>query len=180
MTVEVLLDAAEKRIRKCGYNAVSFRDLAVDADIKSASVHYHFPRKEDLGLALVQRYSDRFFAGLEKRATRAEGPRARIRAICDVYRSSLNADGSMCLCGMLGAENASLPPALGAAVAEFFEANMRWIIDALSPRWSMSRREKFAASAVAGLQGAMLMAATLKDAAVFERVVDGIVSGAGD
>lgn len=180
MTVEVLLDAAERRIRKCGYNAVSFRDLAVDTGIKSASVHYHFPRKEDLGLALVQRYSARFFAALENRASRAKGPRARVRAVCDVYRSSLNADGSMCLCGMLGAENASLPPALSAAVAEFMRANVSWIKESLSPGWSSSRREKFAVAAVAGLQGAMLMTTTLKDTAVFERVADGIVSDTGD
>jgi AcrR family transcriptional regulator len=83
MTVEVLLDAAEKRIRKCGYNAVSFRDLAVDADIKSASVHYHFPRKEDLGLALVQRYST-------VAALRSARPELRGRAPASVPYATLS------------------------------------------------------------------------------------------
>ena len=41
---ETILDAAEKRIRSVGYNAFSFRDLADDVGIRSASIHYHFPQ----------------------------------------------------------------------------------------------------------------------------------------
>ena len=61
LTIDKLLDAAEYRMRRGGYNAVSFRDLASDTDIKSSSVHYHFPRKEYLGVALIKRYAERFF-----------------------------------------------------------------------------------------------------------------------
>ena len=57
--VGALLNAAERRVRRSGYNAVSFRDLADDVGIKSASVHYHFPQKADLGVALVERYARR-------------------------------------------------------------------------------------------------------------------------
>ena len=39
-----ILDTAEQRMRDVGYHSVSFRDLADDLGIKSASVHYHFRR----------------------------------------------------------------------------------------------------------------------------------------
>jgi TetR/AcrR family transcriptional regulator, transcriptional repressor for nem operon len=156
-TQELLLDAAEARIRKSGYNAVSFRDLAADAQIKSASVHYHFPRKEDLGVALVDRYRERFFGAVAERALKARTPRERVTAFCEVYRSALKADESICLCGMLGAESPGLPPPLGDAVAAFFAANIEWLRDALDTAWSLKRREAFAVAALASLQGAMIL-----------------------
>jgi TetR/AcrR family transcriptional regulator, transcriptional repressor for nem operon len=54
--VDQLLDATERRMRAGGYHAVSFRDVAADVGIRSASVHHHFPQKADLGTALVRRY----------------------------------------------------------------------------------------------------------------------------
>ena len=59
-----ILDVAERRMRMSGYNAVSFRDIAGEIGIKSASLHYHFPKKADLGLALVERYSDNLRSAL--------------------------------------------------------------------------------------------------------------------
>ena len=59
-----ILDIAERRMRQTGYNAVSYRDIASEIGIKSASLHYHFPKKEDLGIALVERYSKNFFSAL--------------------------------------------------------------------------------------------------------------------
>ena len=46
-TAERLMDVAEARIREAGYRGFSFRDLAAEIGIKSASVHHHFrPRRE--------------------------------------------------------------------------------------------------------------------------------------
>lgn len=40
-----LLQAAENKVRLGGYSNFSFRELATEIGIKSASVHYHFPAK---------------------------------------------------------------------------------------------------------------------------------------
>ena len=42
-TAERLMDLAEARIREAGYRGFSFRDLAAEIGIKSASVHQPFP-----------------------------------------------------------------------------------------------------------------------------------------
>lgn len=40
------MDAAEKRIRKAGFNGFGFRKIAADVGIKNSTVHYHFrPRR---------------------------------------------------------------------------------------------------------------------------------------
>ena len=46
---EALLKVAEDKVRKGGYNNFSFREIANEVGIKSASVHYHFKTKADLG-----------------------------------------------------------------------------------------------------------------------------------
>lgn len=46
-TAERLMDLAEARIRQAGYRGFSFRDLAAEIGIKSASVHtISRPRRE--------------------------------------------------------------------------------------------------------------------------------------
>ena len=52
-TREQLLAAAADLLQRVGYASFSFRDLADAVGIRAASVHYHFPTKADLGVALV-------------------------------------------------------------------------------------------------------------------------------
>ena len=53
-TTERIIAAAETRMRDAGFHGVSFRDIASDVGIKSASVHHHFPTKEDLYRQVLQ------------------------------------------------------------------------------------------------------------------------------
>jgi TetR/AcrR family transcriptional repressor of nem operon len=167
-TREVLLDAAEDAVRLRGYHAVSFRELADTLGIKSSSVHYYFRQKEDLGLALVERYEARFFAAVDAAAANAKTPDQRVKAFGTVYRSALQQSDRICLCGMLGAESAGLPPALAKSVANFFQRNIDWLADALPPEITPAARQKKARHAVAALQGAMMLAASLDDHKVFD------------
>jgi TetR/AcrR family transcriptional repressor of nem operon len=174
-TTNKLLDAAEYRMRRGGYNAVSFRDLAGDMDIKSSSVHYHFPRKEDLGVALVERYSERFFAALAKASKKATTPTQKLQAFRSVYRMALNKDDAVCLCGLLGAEMAGLPDALTTGVQSFFKANVEWIVQALPDDLSKSEKYKRANTIVATHQGAMMMATSLRDKKLFDSVTEHLI-----
>ncbi|MEL6281088.1 MAG: helix-turn-helix domain-containing protein, partial [Pseudomonadota bacterium] len=93
-TAEKIMAAAERRVRAAGYNGFSFRDLAEDVGIKSASVHHHFPTKEGLVAKLAAAYTERFMEAV------AEAPAgaARIAAYQRAFRASLEADRQMCLC----------------------------------------------------------------------------------
>jgi len=55
-TREVILQRAEDLLRSRGYNGFSYKDLAVPLGIRNAAIHYYFPTKTDLGLALIDRY----------------------------------------------------------------------------------------------------------------------------
>jgi TetR/AcrR family transcriptional repressor of nem operon len=50
---EKILDTAESLIQKMGYNAFSYKDIAAVVGIKTSSIHYYYPTKEDLVLAVI-------------------------------------------------------------------------------------------------------------------------------
>lgn len=176
-TIDRLLDAAEQRIRTSGYHAVSFRDLAADLGIKSSSVHYYFRQKEDLGVALVQRYTERFEVALSRLS---RGPAARrLQEFCGLYRASLVANDTLCLCGMLGVESGGLPEPVVKAVQQFLQGNMNWVAEVLSAEVAPAECQSQAATLVAGLQGAMMMAVCMKDLTYFDRAVEQLLQPYG-
>src|SRR5687767_9070108 len=51
-----ILDAALKRFSHKGYGATSVRDIAEDAGLSKGNVYHHFPDKETIFRALIDRY----------------------------------------------------------------------------------------------------------------------------
>jgi TetR/AcrR family transcriptional repressor of nem operon len=117
-TAQRLMDLAEAHIRDGGYRGFSFRDLAAEIGIKSASVHHHFPTKATMAAAVARRYGDRFLATVAPRSN--ETGENAISAYRSAFRKALELDGRMCLCGVLGAEAGVLPPEVVEEIQSFF------------------------------------------------------------
>lgn len=164
---DIILDAAERRIRSVGFNAVSFRDIAEDVGIRSASIHYHFPKKEDLGIGLVERYCERFQAGLD--AIDTTDPAAAMSAFVDLYGDALTVGEEICLCAMLGAETNGLPVSVKHRVRRFFDLNINWL-KAFQARHDLAGRRFSPTEIVAMLEGAMIVATVMDSRAPFDAV----------
>lgn len=156
------MDAAERRIRVGGYDGFSFRDVAADTGIKSASVHYHFPTKEALAAAVARRYTDRFLQAVDDLV--AVGGTVQ-DAWRQVFRDSLEVDGRMCLCGILGATAHGLAEPVAAEVRRFFRRGL----DALE---AAGVSESEALRILAMLEGSMLIANVMASPALFDRALD--------
>lgn len=52
-----IIDIALKLIQQKGYVAFSFDDISKQLGVTKASIHYHFEKKEDLGVAVAERIS---------------------------------------------------------------------------------------------------------------------------
>jgi len=50
-----ILDIAARHFRTRGYAAVSMRDIASEAGMRTPSLYYHFPSKDDLVIAVMDR-----------------------------------------------------------------------------------------------------------------------------
>ncbi len=166
-TASRILDVAEHLVQTRGFNGFSYADVAGALHVTKASLHYHFATKATLGERLIERYLVSFLAALDRIDDHGEAG-AKLRAYAGIYADMLG-NGRMCLCGMLAAEHATLPPAMQDGVRHFFEANEAWLVGVI-----LRGREKaqlaFAGSPVeaarvlvATLQGAMLLARSQED-----------------
>ncbi|MEM1420511.1 MAG: TetR/AcrR family transcriptional regulator [Pseudomonadota bacterium] len=149
-----ILDVAEASIRKGGFDAVSFRDIAAAIGIKSASVHYHFPHKSDLGRAVVSRYGERLFAALGAPDAPGAAPRKRIKRLTQAYRDALAPEGDACLCAVLGAMTQGLPEPVSKEISAFYDRLLGWTKTALKGGKSTMTPEMI----VSSLIGAMILA----------------------
>lgn len=164
-----ILDAAEIRARAGGYNSFSFRDIANDVGVKSSSVHYHFPTKTDLAVALAERYSEMAKAHLGD--PRDRSPKDAIDRVGAMFRDSLNVQKKMCLCGLFGAETEALPPPVARAVAAYFRMVIDFLDKALGADWAGLPP----VAIVARFEGALILARSLEDPALFEEAVADLV-----
>lgn len=167
-TAERILDAAERRLRAAGYNGFSFRDLAADVGIRSASVHHHFPTKEALVERVVLRHRERLRTVLHA----APAGAARIRAYRGAFRDAVVADLGMCLCGILGAESAGLPASVCAEMRGFFQELTRHLAEGLEGEVADPHSE--ALRCIATLEGAIILARAFGDIAVYDRATENL------
>jgi TetR/AcrR family transcriptional regulator, transcriptional repressor for nem operon len=181
-TAARILDTAEGLLQVRGYNGFSYADISAELGITKAALHYHFPGKADLGLALIGRYAGRFAGALAAIDTSGAMPPARLAGYAALYDQVLQ-QGRMCLCGMLAAEYQTLPPPMRKAVTGFFEANESWLEKVLdegkqdgSLRFPGSGRDT-ARVVIACLEGALLVARPYDDTDRFQAMAQSLLDG---
>lgn len=125
-----LLQEAEFLIRTRGYSAFSYADLAERLAISKASVHHHFPSKEDLIVVLLTEYIERFRDRVALIRQQNAPATARLRAYAKLFLDGFE-EGMLPLCGALSAERAALPESLHPQVAGFFQLQIDWLADVI-------------------------------------------------
>jgi TetR/AcrR family transcriptional repressor of nem operon len=177
-----ILDTAERLVQIRGFNGFSYADVASELSVTTASLHYHFPGKAELGEALIARYTERFATELERLDTDRLAPQAKLAAYASLYADVLRED-RMCLCGMLAAEYETLPGGMRDAILRFFDHNQGWLRAVMEDgRADNSMRfdgsaEDGAQTILGGLEGAMLVARPYRDVGRFEAAAARLIAG---
>ena len=177
-TAEQILDLAETLIQTRGYSAFSYQDIAYSLGIRKASIHYHFPSKADLGVAVVDRYIIRFDTGLTAIADdQSQSSMTMLDFYVQPYLQFAKTADRICLCGALAGEMPALPPEMRMRVERFFTTHHAWLAGILERG---ERRGEFTLAAPAAktarlvlsaLQGALLVKRTTGDMAQLKDVV---------
>ena len=168
-----ILDVAERLVQSRGFNGFSYADVASELGVTKASLHYHYPGKAELGEALITRYAARFADALQQIDADDGDVPEKLAAYAALYADVLK-EQRMCLCGMMAADYETLPPAMRAAVVQFFNDNEAWLERVLEQgasdgavRYEGSARDE-AQLIISALEGAMLVARPYGDAARFQ------------
>src|SRR5579884_1114794 len=171
-TREAILDAAESIIQTYGANGISYQTISDIVQIRKASIHYHFPTKEKLIEDLVRRYSLRFLALVDGFIDSPLSAPTKLERYIALFEQTLEDRSGMkvCLCGMLGAELASMGSQTVKILRNFYSEN----IDRLARILEAGRKAgalKFNGDAEA-LGG--LIFSLLEGAMIIARAADGV------
>ncbi|MGF1515134.1 MAG: TetR/AcrR family transcriptional regulator [Elainellaceae cyanobacterium] len=179
-----ILDVAQELIQRLGVNGMSYKDISEAVGIRKASVHTHFPKKDDLLAALLDRYSDRFFRVVDGIIASDESPEAKLRRYCALFEATLRSGDhdKACLCGMIGAELIGLNDALAERVLTFYE-NSETRLGSMLDAGRQSGDFHFegdvadlAALMFASLQGGLLISRVYGGAEKFHREIEQLVA----
>ena len=153
-----IMDAAERRMRRGGFNGFSFREIAADVGVKSSSVHYHFPTKEDLAAAVIKRYTAETAELIERELGKESNP---IKVWVKAFRGTLHSQDRMCPCTVLGASSQDLPPEVAAEVKRFFKmCHDKLVEEGLPP--------DEASQLLSTITGALVVANAVNDFSVYD------------
>lgn len=172
-TRDKILELAQEAIATRGYSSFSFRELAAELGIKSASIHYHFPTKAHLGVEVARTYRAQLQAAFENIAAGyLNEPKKAIEGLIAVYRFEVRSSQCMTVCTMLAAEIKNLPVEIQAEMASFYELNIGWLEHQFQKLGyeNAAAREK-ACQFFALLQGGLIGAKGQNDSAYFDVVL---------
>ncbi|GAB5101051.1 TetR/AcrR family transcriptional regulator [Caballeronia sp. GAFFF2] len=176
---EALLEHAQTLIMTRGYNGFSYRDLSDLVGVKTSSIHYYFPAKEDLALEAVNAYSADVMSSVYAIDSSAAADK-KLDRYTKLFGRILGDGKQVCLCGMLSADFDSLPEKVRQAVQGFFKANENWLAKVLAEGEAQDtldaggKPEAAARALYAAFQGSLLACRLFQTRARLDEVVDAV------
>ncbi len=110
---ERILDVAGRLFHRHGFKGFSYPEIAAELGVKHSAIHYHYPAKADLGVALIERFRSQvaaMSAGSDEVRTDC---RKQLQLLFDYYRNHADLhDGALCPIGAMAIEAASAPTSI--------------------------------------------------------------------
>ncbi|WP_089083539.1 TetR/AcrR family transcriptional regulator [Aquitalea magnusonii] len=159
-----ILDIAEELLLTRGYNAFSYQHISSVLGVRNAAIHYHYPKKTDLGVALIQRYRRRFQRFIE--AQLALTPAEQLERYYTLTDAYFERDQQICPSGILTTEYQTLPQEMQQEANAFVDEMRDWAVSiAARGRADGSMRyagtpEAMGLLMLAALQGGLQLART--------------------
>lgn len=121
---EEIIQLADSLIKQKGYNAFSFYEISDKVGIRTASIHYHFPTKSDLGVAVIELYIANL-NGLNE-SLRRKSPIEKLDKFFSIY-SNIQKEKKVCLIGSLATDFNTLDCKVQDKLKEFTALMLDWV-----------------------------------------------------
>lgn len=162
-----------------GYNSFSYANVAQQVHITKASIHHHFPSKEELVKTVVAAYRLEAASALAGLQQQLDNPVAELRAYVDYWASCISrGESAFCVCVMLATEMPSIPANVAAEVRAHFDNMTTWLATVIER--GVARQQfkldaagtptRAAQTVLAAVHGAMLLARVSGDPSSFTTV----------
>lgn len=162
-----ILNMAEDLLQYKGFNGFSYAHIASELGVKNAAIHYHFPTKEDLSIAVIKRYRDRFQLWINNSRVKDLTHEKKLDWFLSIYNDMRVDQGKVCLVGSMEVEFNTIPEGLQAEVEALHREMLAWLEDTLQQGRDAGvfhfhgEAANKAALMLSSLQGALQMARAL-------------------
>jgi TetR/AcrR family transcriptional regulator, transcriptional repressor for nem operon len=126
-TKKQILDIAEDLLLDRGYNGFSYKDISNALKIKNASIHYYFPKKTDLGVAIIQRAINRFQKWAAAVDSANDSYIKKLDEFCLALKKYLDRKQRICLGGALETDFKTLPKEMQNETRKFVSGTLTWL-----------------------------------------------------
>ena len=176
-TRTALLHSAEHAARRSGMDGFSYADLEREVGIRKASIHYHFPKKDDLALALIRRYATRFLERLDEIEQTHATAGETLKVYLNEYRSALKNGEMVCLCVAFSIGRDTLSEAVLAELTDFHDKSLTWLTEVFEDAEfdhsisALADPAEEAAACLALVEGAQILARAAGTTDLFDKAV---------
>lgn len=174
-----ILDVALDLIQRQSLSGVSFQELANRIGIKKGSMYYHFPSKEDLVNAVMERAGDELKAAFD--AGLSKSPTERLRYFFQIYFKHIGAGERICPGAACIGEWDQLNAKSQEVTARLLKIQAKGVEDIVADGLEIGEFNGHGNSAknlslwvIASIQGALLTSRAFKDKEVFKSVTRSI------
>ncbi|EFK56447.1 Bacterial regulatory proteins, tetR family [Sphingobacterium spiritivorum] len=123
-TRSAILTLADKLIREKGFNAFSFSDIARQLNIRNASIHYHFPTKTALGVAVIDYHIDNFKKTKHNSANLSA--LEKLETFFGIH-AQIQLEKRVCIVGSLAPDYHTLEDCMTDRLKEFSSVMLDWV-----------------------------------------------------
>jgi len=163
-TRDQIMDRAAQLLMSRGYKGFSYRDISSHLGVKNAAVHYHFPAKTDLALALLNEYRQVLRKGTSEFMAYGGPALPQLQGFFTFTTHQCQLGRCICPFGAFSIDYAELPEDVRKATTDFMDETIKWLTQVLEVgreqeefSFAGDARSK-ALSILASLQGARQMA----------------------
>lgn len=163
-TREQIIERATELLMQRGFNGFSYRDISTHLGVKNAAVHYHFPTKADLALALVDEYRQTLRKGSSEFIAYGGPAWPQLEGLFTFTQRQFCKGRCVCPIGAFSVDYEDLPEEVRDATAQFMSDSVKWLTQVLEVGRSQQEfkfegdAEQKALFILAVLQGARQMA----------------------
>ena len=126
-TREQIMDRAGHLLMNRGFNGFSYRDISSHLGVKNAAVHYHFPAKADLALALVEEFRSILRSGTSEFLAYGGSALQQLEGLFAFTSKQCHAGKCICPFGAFSIDYNELPDELRDVTRAFMVETIDWL-----------------------------------------------------
>lgn len=125
-TKKQIMDIAENLLLDRGYNGFSYKDISSALNIKNAAIHYHFPKKTDLGVAIIGRVINGFQQWASYIDSQDWPYSKKLNEFCQIFKIFVEKN-QVCLGGSLETDFETLPEEMQKELRRYISIVFQWL-----------------------------------------------------